>query len=164
MDEHLTQLADRWDEGDHYERHVGRWSRLTAREFLSWLAVPASARWLDVGCGTGALSQAILAQAAPVSVIGLDPSEGYITHARKRTEDEQVTFVVGDARALPFDGGAFDAVVSGLALNFVPEPALAVEEMGRVTRPGAVVAAYAPAVLDCKRERSDARPSAEGDK
>lgn len=70
------------------------------------------------------------------------PSEGYITHARKRTEDEQVTFVVGDARALPFDEGAFDAVVSGLALNFVPDPALAVEEMGRVTRPGTVVAAY----------------------
>jgi SAM-dependent methyltransferase len=142
MDEDLVRPTDRWNEGDPYERYVGRWSRLTAREFLSWLAVPPGARWLDVGCGTGALSQAILAQTSPVSVIGLDTSEGYIAHARKQIEDERMTFVVGDARNLPFDERAFDAVVSGLALHFVPEPALAAEEMARVARPGAVVAAY----------------------
>jgi SAM-dependent methyltransferase len=142
MDERIVRPADHWDEGNPYERYVGRWSRLTAQEFLAWLAVPAAARWLDVGCGTGALSHTIVAQSAPVAVIGLDPSESYIAHAREQTVDDRATFVVGDARGLPFDEGAFDAVVSGLALNFVPAPVRAVEEMRRVARVGAVVAAY----------------------
>ena len=51
---------DVWDAGDLYEPYVGRWSRLVAREFLSWLSVPADMDWLDVGCGTGALTQVIL--------------------------------------------------------------------------------------------------------
>lgn len=142
MGDNLMRPVDRWEEGDPYERYIGRWSRLVAWEFLAWLAEPAGARWLDVGCGTGALSLAILAQAAPESVVGLDPSEGYIAHARERVADQRVTYIVGDARNLPFDEGAFDVAVSGLALNFVSEPALAVEEMRRVTRPDAVVAAY----------------------
>lgn len=142
MDDDLGRQFDHWDTADLYERYVGRWSRMVALEFLAWLAIPAGARWLDVGCGTGALSQTILAQAAPASVVGLDPAEGYIAHARERTPDGRATFVVGDARSLPFDAGTFDTVVSGLALNFVPEPPLAVAEMARVARPGAIVAVY----------------------
>jgi ubiquinone/menaquinone biosynthesis C-methylase UbiE len=46
---------DRWDSADAYETYVGRWSRLVAREFVQWLAVPPGSRWLDVGCGTGRL-------------------------------------------------------------------------------------------------------------
>ena len=46
--------SDVWASGAAYEPYVGRWSRLVAREFLNWLAVPARGRWLDVGCGTGA--------------------------------------------------------------------------------------------------------------
>ena len=71
-----------WGSGDAYEPYVGRWSRLVAREFLHWLAISTSAHWLDVGCGTGALSQTILTQAAPEVVYGIDPSVGYLPHAR----------------------------------------------------------------------------------
>jgi hypothetical protein len=48
------ERKDVWAAGDLYEPYVGRWSRLVAREFLSWLSVPADMDWLDVGCGTGA--------------------------------------------------------------------------------------------------------------
>jgi SAM-dependent methyltransferase len=121
---------------------VGRWSRLVAREFLSWLAAPPERRWLDVGCGTGALSATILAQAAPREVAAIDPSAGYVAYARQQVQDSRVRFEVGDARALPYATGTFDAVVSGLVLNFVPEPERALAELARVCRQGGVVAAY----------------------
>src|SRR5919109_276884 len=134
--------ADVWASGDAYEPYVGRWSRLVAREFLSWLAAPPERRWLDVGCGTGALSATILAQAAPREVAAIDPSAGYVAYARQQVQDSRVRFEVGDARALPYATGTFDAVVSGLVLNFVPEPERALAELARVCRQGGVVAAY----------------------
>ena len=78
--------VDRWDSGDAYELYVGRWSRLVAREFVWWLAVPPASRWLDVGCGTGALTKTVLEHAAPSEVVGIDPSAAYIASARVRTE------------------------------------------------------------------------------
>ena len=136
--------AEAWDSGEAYEPYVGRWSRLVARDFLGWLDVPAGRRWLDVGCGTGALSRTILDLAQPATVHGVDPAERYVAYARERIADPRARFEVGDARALPVAAGAFDAVVSGLVLNFVPaaDQASAVEEMGRVARPGGTVAAY----------------------
>jgi SAM-dependent methyltransferase len=134
--------TDAWDSGDAYEPYVGRWSRLVAREFLGWLAVAPGGRWLDVGCGTGALAQAILALAAPGEVVGIDPSPAYVAFARERVSDPQVRFEVEDAQALQQASAIFDAVVSGLVLNFVPEPERAVSEMVRVARPGGTVAAY----------------------
>jgi SAM-dependent methyltransferase len=133
---------DVWASGAAYEPYVGRWSRLVARDFLAWLDLPPGGRWLDVGCGTGALSAALLEHAAPRAVAGIDPSAGYVAYARARAPGARVGFQVGDARALPYAAGAFDAVVSGLVLNFVPQPARAVAEMARVTRPHGVVAAY----------------------
>lgn len=133
---------DVWATGDAYEPYVGRWSRLVAREFLGWLAVPPGGRWLDVGCGTGALSQAILLHAAPAAVTGVDPSEGYVAYARAHVRDDRATFITGDAQALEGPAGAYDAVVSGLVLNFVSRPERAAMEMARVSRPGGTVAAY----------------------
>jgi ubiquinone/menaquinone biosynthesis C-methylase UbiE len=92
--------TDTWDSGDAYEPYVGRWSRLVAREFLGWLAVPPDARWLDVGCGTGALAQTILALTAPSEVVGIDPSPAYVAYARDRSNDLRAKFEVGDAQAL----------------------------------------------------------------
>jgi SAM-dependent methyltransferase len=113
-----------------------------AAAFVSWLDVPAGRRWLDVGCGTGALTASVLAGAGPAAITGVDPSEGFLATARARVTDSRADFRVGDARSLPLPDGAFDVVVSGLAVNFVPDPARAATEMARVARPGGVVAAY----------------------
>ncbi|MGS2615886.1 class I SAM-dependent methyltransferase [Micromonospora sp. LZ34] len=131
-----------WADGEAYEAYVGRWSRLVAAEFLRWLAVPPGQRWLDVGCGTGALTSTVLALADPKQVTGIDTSEGFVAHARTRVGDSRAEFYLGDARSLPVPDHDVDVVVSGLALNFVPDPARAVAEFARVVRPGGVAAAY----------------------
>jgi SAM-dependent methyltransferase len=135
-------MTDVWAAGAAYEPYVGRWSRLVARELLTWLAVPPGRRWLDVGCGTGALSGMIVAMASPAQVDGVDRSEGFVAYARQQVADPRVRFEVADAQALPSADTSYDAVVSGLVLNFVAEPARAVAEMRRVARPGAVAAVY----------------------
>jgi SAM-dependent methyltransferase len=138
----MTERQDVWADGAAYEPYVGRWSRLVAREFLVWLAAPPLSRWLDVGCGTGALSQTILAAAEPITVKGVDQSPGYVAYARDHVIDERARFEIADACALLYETGVYDAVVSGLVLNFIAEPRRAVAEMARVTRPGGAVAAY----------------------
>jgi len=134
--------AEVWAAGDAYEPFIGRWSRPVARELVAWLAVAGRATWLDVGCGTGALSQAILEAADPAVVVGVDPSAGFLAHARDRLGGAVARFAVADARRLPLADARVDAAVSGLVLNFVPDPAAAVAELARVTRPGGRVAAY----------------------
>jgi SAM-dependent methyltransferase len=131
-----------WASGAAYEPYIGRWSRLVAREFLAWLAVPPESRWLDVGCGTGALSATILALARPATVTGIDASEGYAAYAREQIRDGRLQFRQGDAEALPFLDEDLDATVSGLVVNFLPEPSRGLAEMARVTRPGGAVAVY----------------------
>ena len=96
-------VKDTWSSGAAYEPYVGRWSRLVARDFLAWLAVPSGRRWLDVGCGTGALVQTILTMAEPSAVTGVDRSEEYIAHARAAVPDAQARFLTGDAQALPVE-------------------------------------------------------------
>ncbi|MEU4427667.1 methyltransferase domain-containing protein [Actinoplanes sp. NPDC024001] len=130
-----------WQSGDAYEAYVGRWSRRVAEVFVSWLDVAPARRWLDVGCGTGALTARIGAVAEPLRLLGVDPSAGFLTTAKKALGDlPQLS--AGDATALPLADGSFDAVVSGLALNFVGRPEVAVREFARVAAPGGVVAAY----------------------
>ena len=136
-------VDSKWDSGGAYEFYVGRWSRLVAQDFVSWLAVPPESHWLDVGCGTGALSQTILELGAPGEVVGIDPSSAYVASAGARMgDDPRARFEVGDAQALRAPTGTFDAVVSGLVLNFVPLAELAVEEMARVVRHEGTVGAY----------------------
>jgi len=131
-----------WTSGDAYEPYVGRWSRRIAPLFLAWLAVPSGSRWLDIGCGTGALSQAILDRCSPLLVRGVDPSPAFSAHASERIVDPRARFEVGDAMALPFEAAEFDATVSGLVLNFVPDARDATAEMRRVSRPSGTVGAY----------------------
>ncbi len=133
---------DAWAVGAAYEAYVGRWSRLVARELLRWLAVPPRSAWLDVGCGSGTLVQEILEQASPRAVLGIDRSEPFVAHARARVPDARAAFRAGDAQALPVGDAAFDAVVSGLVLNFVPDAARMVAELVRACRPGGMVALY----------------------
>jgi SAM-dependent methyltransferase len=134
-------ISDTWERGDPYEQYVGRWSRRVAPQFLSWLNIPAERRWLDVGCGTGALSAAILDQCAPVSVIGVEPSEGFLEKAKEQLGD-RVLLRPGSAAEIPLDDRSVDVTVSGLVLNFIPNGRAAVSEMARVTAPGGTIAAY----------------------
>jgi SAM-dependent methyltransferase len=136
-----SRNSEVWAAGAAYEPYVGRWSRRVAADFISWLSLPANSRWLDVGCGTGALTQEILARAAPTAVVGLDPSGGFLGYARVHTQDGCVKFQRGDAQSLPFQD-EFDAAVSGLVLNFLPRPDQALAEMKRVLRPGGTAAVY----------------------
>ena len=135
--------SDVWATAAAYEPYIGRWSRLVAREFIPWLNVRPDARWIDVGCGTGALTETILDLATPRQVEGVDSSPEYIGYARSRIEDARASFRVSDARSLPQADRSADAAVSALALNFIPDQTAAVREMLRVVaRRTGIVAAY----------------------
>jgi SAM-dependent methyltransferase len=133
---------DRWLAGDAYEAYMGRWSRQVARAFVEWLHQPPSACWLEVGCGTGALTSAICDLCSPASVTACDPSATFIEHARRSLPDARVTFLIAGAEALPHREGGFDAVVSGLVLNFLPEPGTAVASLRGRLRRGGTLAGY----------------------
>ena len=131
-----------WADGAAYEAYVGRWSRLVAREFVRWLSIAPGARWLDVGCGTGVLTETILREGDPSHVGGIDPSEAFLTFARAQLHDPRIRLKRGDAGRLPGPTGAYDAIVSGLVLNFIDDLPAALAEMRRVSRPGGIVAGY----------------------
>ncbi|WP_157440443.1 class I SAM-dependent methyltransferase [Actinokineospora inagensis] len=131
---------DVWAAGAAYEAYVGRWSRDVAARFVRWLAAPPGLRWLDVGCGTGALTAHVLSAAEPAHVVGVDPSMGFLSSARAAAP--RASFLRAGAESLPLLARSVHVVVSGLALNFVPDPARALAEFTRVTPPGGVIAAY----------------------
>jgi SAM-dependent methyltransferase len=136
------ERKDVWAAGALYEPYVGRWSRLVARELLAWLQMAPHKDWLDVGCGTGALTDVILQHARPRTVKGVDPAAGFVEHARAHIRSAVASFEVGDAQSLPAGAKEFDVAVGGLMLNFVPQPPRAIAEMARVVRGGGTVAAY----------------------
>lgn len=131
-----TSRHDSWKAGNNYDAYMGRWSRQAARRFVDWLDVPEGRDWLDVGCGTGSLSVAILERANPQDVIGIDASDGFVHHATHTVDDHRATFRQGDAQALTLPDASRDAVVSGLVLNFVPDRRAMLSEMTRVAKPG----------------------------
>jgi len=138
----VEKLQPRWASGDLYEPYVGRWSRLVAREFLAWLAAPPGLDWLDVGCGTGALAEAISERCAPKRLVGIDASEGFLDFARHRLGSDAAELRQADAQSLPFAASEFDRIASGLMLNFVADKERAAAEMARVARSGGEVALY----------------------
>jgi trans-aconitate methyltransferase len=133
---------ERWGSGAAYESYVGRWSRLVAGRFIDWLDPTPGARWVDVGCGTGALTETILEKARPASVHGVDPSWEHVSFARARISDSRAKFAVADAQHISGEESVYNFTVSGLVLNFVPHPAAALVEMKRVTRARGWIAAY----------------------
>jgi len=137
-----TTGAQIWKNADAYEAYMGRWSRTAAGAVLTWLGQSPGLAWLDVGCGTGALTQAILDVADPREILGGDRSADFLTTAAGKITDPRVRFAVGDARSLPTPGDAYDVVIAGLVLHHIPNPEPAALEMARAARPGAAVAAY----------------------
>jgi SAM-dependent methyltransferase len=138
----MSEQTIRFDDGAAYEQMMGVWSRFAGEIFLDWLAPPQGLQWIDVGCGTGAFTELLVERCAPAQVQGVDPSEGQLAFARTRPAARVAQFRVGDAMALPFPAGTFDAAVMALVLVFVPEPANGVAEMARVLRPGGLVGTY----------------------
>ncbi|MFE9257031.1 class I SAM-dependent methyltransferase [Streptomyces sp. NPDC006879] len=136
-----NERFDVWAVGGAYQRYMGRWSSLVAEEFTAWLNCPDGLRYVDVGCGTGALSAVVAARCRPRSVVGADRSEGFVRSAR-RGAPAPACFVVADAMSLPLRAAACDVALSGLALNFFPAATTAVAEMARVVRPGGLIAGY----------------------
>lgn len=137
-----NETADKWDSGAAYESYMGRWSRPLARSFVEWLRLKPAAHWLEVGCGTGALTEAICELGDPASVVACDSAEAFVAHARRHLEDARAAFVVAGADALPETPGGFDTIVSGLVLNFLPQPQRALASMRERLAAHGVAAAY----------------------
>ena len=138
----MNQMSRLFADGEAYERLMGRWSRVAGEIFLDWLDTPANVRWLDVGCGNGAFTEALIARCAPDEVVGIDPSEGQLAFARTRPAARSAQFRIGDAQALPFGNDRFDVAVMALVVTYLSDPGRAVAEMARVVRPGGWVATY----------------------
>jgi ubiquinone/menaquinone biosynthesis C-methylase UbiE len=151
----MAELAIKFDDSAAYERAMGRWSRAVAPIFLQWLASPASARWLDVGCGTGVLAHTLLELSSPATVVGIDPEVSQIAQASRGPAAGRAAFQVADACRLPFADASFDIAAAALVLNFIAERSPAMAEMRRVTRAGGSVAAY---VWDFAEELSPSGP------
>jgi len=141
-------------DGAGYELQMGRWSRRLAQPFLDFAGTAPDEDVLDVGCGTGCLAEAMILRCSFKSLRGVDFSPVYVEYAANRHANSRVTFQVGDACALSFPNKSFDRVLSLLVLHFVPNAEKAIAEMGRVARPGAVVAA---AVWDARGGMSASR-------
>jgi SAM-dependent methyltransferase len=133
--------ADAWQSGVAYERFMGRWSRPASAAFVRWLRRPAGGVWVDVGMGTGALTQSILDTEQPAQVIGVEPASDLREAASRRITDERVTFVRGDAGSIPLPDASADTVASSFVLNFLPDPTAALREMRRCGSAGGSVAA-----------------------
>ena len=133
---------DAWDAGRSDDEYMGRWSRAVAVAFVDRLDRPGGLDWLDVGCGTGALSATVIDRCDPCSLVAIDPSAGFVRHAGSAITDPRARFEVGSAGDIPLTGATVDVVTSGLAYNFVPDRDAALREFGRVCRPGGAVAFY----------------------
>jgi ubiquinone/menaquinone biosynthesis C-methylase UbiE len=141
-EQHMAEQVLRFVDGAAYEQNMGIWSRFAGEVFLDWLAPPAGLRWIDIGCGNGAFTELLIARCAPAEVQGIDPSDGQLSYARTRPGARTAKFLGGDAMAIPFGDGRFDAAVMALVIAFVPDPPKGVAEMVRVLGPGGIAATY----------------------
>ena len=138
----MQKPDDHWAEGTAYEAYMGRWSRAAARAFMSWLDPEPGLQWLDFGCGTGALSAAVIQSSDPESVTGCDPSASFIAYASAQNRDPRLSYQVATLEDLPQTPGGYGGIVSGLVLNFIADPVEAIKSMMKRMRPGGLVAAY----------------------
>jgi SAM-dependent methyltransferase len=128
-------------DADSYEQMMGRWSRRLAPLFIEHAGAGGGERLLEVGCGTGSLTFTLARTVDFAELTAVDYADVYVAAARAKNRDPRIRIERGDAAALGFPDAHFDRALSLLVLHFVAEPAGAVAEMRRVTRPGGVVAA-----------------------
>ena len=152
-------IRNTFGDGAAYERFMGRWSSAVGAVFLEWVAPPAGAHWLDIGCGTGVFTELALDTCSPATIAAVDPSAAQVELARNKPVGQRADFRVADAQQLPFPDAAFDVVASALVINFIPDRPRAIAEMRRVGRPGGVVAGY---VWDFLAGRSPGSPITSG--
>ncbi|UVC12196.1 methyltransferase domain-containing protein (plasmid) [Rhizobium sp. TH2] len=138
----MSNAQDLWGASNSYDQYMGRWSRKVAPTFLAWLKAPDRAAWIDIGCGTGVLTSAILDSCNPSEIVAVDSALPFIEAARFRITDPRVQFEVADAQEISAFDHSVDCAVSGLVLNFLPNKAAAIRVMTRVVRPGGVVGLY----------------------
>ena len=125
--------------GDAYDAFMGRYSRLLAVPFVEWVGVTSGQSVLDVGCGPGALTDALVQRLGASAVSAFDPSPPFVAECARRYPGVDVRN--GRAEAIPFDDEQFDAAIAQHVLHFVSVPIDAATEMRRVVRPGGLVAA-----------------------
>jgi ubiquinone/menaquinone biosynthesis C-methylase UbiE len=143
----MAEQPIQFNDGAAYERMMGRWSRLAGDVFLDWLAIESRLRRVDLGCGNGAFTEAVIERCAPSEVAGVDPSQAQLEFARMRAGASFAQFQQGDAMSLPQEDDAFDVAAMALVLFFVPDPAKGLAEIRRVVTPGGMVSAYAWDIL-----------------
>jgi len=128
-----------------YERFMGRWSRLLAPLLVNFSEVQDMGQVLDVGSGTGALALSIAKSKIHCQVSGIDPSKEYVEFANSRNPfPDRVSFQLGDATQLRFSDATFQASLSLLAFNFIPDSRKALREVSRVTKPGGCCLTHLP--------------------
>jgi ubiquinone/menaquinone biosynthesis C-methylase UbiE len=133
---------DMFGNAEAYERFMGRWSRLVAPAFAGFASPRGDGRVLDIGSGTGSLTFSILDRNPRSQVVGIDPSTEYVAYAKSRNSfGNRASFETGDAQAMRFRDREFDAALSLLVWNFIPDPKKALLEARRVVKPGGTIAA-----------------------
>lgn len=137
----MVRVVDQWLAGSAYEGFMGQWSRQLAPKLVTWLGMPPKVHWLDVGCGTGALTTAICDTANPASVVACDPAAPLVDFAREHFRDDRVSFLVAGSGSLPSHPDGYHSVTSLLVLNFLPNPVAALQEMRGLANFGSTISA-----------------------
>ena len=138
----MSENTTHFDDAAAYDLFMGRWSRGVGSVFLDWLAPPSGARWLEVGCGSGAFTAMVLDRCAPATMNAIDPSKSQIDYVWRGPLAQRADFQIADAQALPFPDATFDVVASALVINFIPDRPRGLTEMRRVARRSGVVLGF----------------------
>ena len=138
----VQETSIKFDNPDAYDRWMGFWTKIVGSEFLRWFDPEMNKTWIDIGCGSGASTEQIVATCSPTLIDAIDPSEDQINFARKRKLPVSVNFDIGDAERLTKNDGYYDYAIMALVLFFVPNPDKGVAEMMRVCKSGGKIAAY----------------------